>query len=58
MKKGHLQQGGQSRNDRDRNDSDIQILTLRRQGFLDVVGDRTPNEYYPSDLQIFVNRMQ
>ncbi|WMT73464.1 hypothetical protein [Bradyrhizobium sp. Ash2021] len=46
------------RNDRDRNHPDIPILTLRRQMFLDVIGDRTPNQYYPSDLQIFVNKMQ
>jgi hypothetical protein len=38
--------------------ADIQILTLRRQTFIDVMGDRTPDEYYPSDLQDYVNQMQ
>jgi chromosome partitioning protein len=37
---------------------DIQSLVLRRQVFIDVVGDRTPVEYFPSDLQTFVSRMQ
>ena len=46
------------RNDRDRNHPDIPSLILRRQVFLDVIGDRTPDQYYPSDLQTFVNRMQ
>lgn len=46
------------RNDRDRNHPDIPSLILRRQVFLDVVGDRTPDQYFPSDLQNFVNRMQ
>ena len=46
------------RNDRDRNHPDIPMLILRRQLFLDVIGDRTPDRYYPSDLQTFVNRMQ
>lgn len=34
--------------------ADIQILILRRQTFIDVVGDRPPDEYYPSDLQDYV----
>lgn len=46
------------RNDRDRNHADIPMLVLRRQVFLDVIGDRTPDQYYPSDLQTFVNKMQ
>jgi hypothetical protein len=46
------------RNDRDRNNADIPMLILRRQVFLDVIGDRTPDQYYPSDLQTFVNKMQ
>jgi hypothetical protein len=46
------------RNDRDRNHPDIPMLILRRQLFLDVIGDRTPDQYYPSDLQTFVNKMQ
>ncbi|WP_438275839.1 hypothetical protein [Nitrobacter sp.] len=47
------------RKERDGEDHpDIQILMLRRQVFLDVIGDRTPQEYYASDLQTFVNRMQ
>jgi hypothetical protein len=46
------------RNDRDRDHPDIPSLILRRQVFLDVIGDRTPDQYFPSDLQNFVNRMQ
>jgi hypothetical protein len=46
------------RKDRDRDHPDIPILTLRRQVFLDAIGDRTPDQYFPSDLQNFVNRMQ
>ena len=46
------------RNDRDRDHPDIPSLILRRQVFLDVIGDRTPDRYFPSDLQNFVNRMQ
>ncbi len=46
------------RKERDRDHPDIPILILRRQVFLDVIGDRTPDEYFPSDLQSFVNRMQ
>ncbi|UPJ72032.1 hypothetical protein [Bradyrhizobium sp. 187] len=46
------------RNDRDRDHPDIRSLILRRQVFLDVIGDRTPDQYFPSDLQNFVNRMQ
>ena len=38
--------------------ADISILKLRRQVFLDVVGDRAPDAYFPSNLQTFVNRMQ
>ncbi|MBB4374137.1 hypothetical protein GGD63_006966 [Bradyrhizobium sp. cir1] len=38
--------------------ADIQILRLRRQTFIDVAGDRTPDEYFPSDLQTYVNKMQ
>lgn len=37
---------------------EIPRLTLRRQVFLDLVGDRTPDKYFPSDLQAFVNKMQ
>jgi hypothetical protein len=40
------------------NHPDIQILGHRRQVFLDLIGDRRPEEYYPSDLQTFVNKMQ
>ncbi len=40
------------------NHADISILKLRRQAFLDVVGDRTPDKYFPSHLQAFVSRMQ
>jgi hypothetical protein len=40
------------------NHPDIQILTLRRHVFMDVIGDRTPEGYYPRDQQAFVNRMQ
>jgi len=46
------------RNERDRDSADIPMLILRRQVFLDLIGDRTPDQYYPSDLQTFVNRMQ
>lgn len=46
------------RNERDRDSADIPMLILRRQVFLDIIGDRTPDQYYPSDLQTFVNRMQ
>lgn len=37
---------------------EIPRLVLRRQVFLDLLGDRTPDKYFPSDLQDFVNRMQ
>jgi hypothetical protein len=37
---------------------EIPRLVLRRQVFLDLVGDRTPDKYFPSDLQAFVNKMQ
>jgi len=33
-------------------------LVHRRQVFLDLIGDRTPDKYFPSDLQTFVNKMQ
>lgn len=46
------------RKERDRNSADIPMLILRRQVFLDLIGDRTPDQYFPSDLQTFVNRMQ
>jgi hypothetical protein len=46
------------RNERDRESADIPMLILRRHVFLDLIGDRTPDQYYPSDLQTFVNRMQ
>lgn len=46
------------RNERDRDSADIPMLILRRQVFLDLIGDRTPDQYYPSDLQTFVNRLQ
>lgn len=46
------------RAERDRDHPDIPSLILRRQVFLDVIGDRTPDKYFPSDLQNFVNRMQ
>ncbi len=37
---------------------DIRYLELRRQTFLDVVGDRPVTEYFPSDLQDYVSAMQ
>lgn len=37
---------------------DISILQMRRQTFIDVVGDFPVDTYYPSDLQTYVNRMQ
>ncbi|PSO21448.1 hypothetical protein [Bradyrhizobium sp. MOS003] len=37
---------------------EIPRLVLRRQVFIDLVGDRTPDKYFPSDLQAFVNKMQ
>jgi len=40
------------------NHPDIPILTLRRQTFIDVIFDATPDQYYPSRLQSFVNQMQ
>lgn len=46
------------RNERDRKHPDIPMLILRRQVFLDVIGDHAPDQYYPSHLQTFVNRMQ
>lgn len=47
------------RSERDGDDHDeIPRLILRRQVFLDLVGDRTPDKYFPSDLQTFVNKMQ
>jgi hypothetical protein len=46
------------RKERDRDSADIPMLILRHQVFLDLIGDRTPDQYYPSDLQTFVNRMQ
>jgi len=39
------------RKERDRNHPDIPILIMRRHVFLDVIADRTPDEYFPSDLQ-------
>ena len=38
--------------------AEIPRLILRRQVFLDLIGDRTPDEYFPSDLQAFINKMQ
>jgi hypothetical protein len=38
--------------------ADIPMLKLRRQTFLDVIGDATPDHYVPSDLQTYVNRMR
>jgi hypothetical protein len=38
--------------------AEIPRLVLRRQVFLDLIGDRTPDKYFPSDLQTFVNKMQ
>ena len=37
---------------------EIARLIARRKTFLDLIGDRTPDEYFPSDLQSFVNKMQ
>lgn len=37
---------------------DLPMLVLRRQTFIDVVGDRPVNAYFPRDLQSFVNLMQ
>ncbi len=38
--------------------ADIPILRHRRQVFIDVIGDRAPDQYFPSHLQTFVNRIQ
>ncbi|MFT0877863.1 hypothetical protein VRZ08_14950 [Rhodopseudomonas sp. G2_2311] len=38
--------------------ADISTLVLRRQTFIDVIGDRPVDQYYPRDLQTYVNRMQ
>lgn len=38
--------------------ADISTLVLRRQTFIDVIGDRPVDQYYPRDLQTSVNRMQ
>jgi hypothetical protein len=44
---------------RDSEDHDeIPRLILRRQVFLDLIGDRAPDKYFPRDLQSFVNKMQ
>ncbi len=40
------------------NHADISTLQLRRQTFIDVMGDRPIDRYRPSDLQTYVNRMQ
>jgi hypothetical protein len=37
---------------------EIPRLILRRQVFIDLIGDRTPDNYFPRDLQAFVNKMQ
>ena len=37
---------------------DISILQHRRQTFIDVMGDWQVDEYFPSDLQKYINRMQ
>jgi hypothetical protein len=37
---------------------DISILQLRRQTFIDVLGDRPIDQYWPSDLQTYVNKMK
>lgn len=45
--------------ERDGEDHDeIPRLILRRQVFLDLIGDRAPDKYFPRDLQAFVNKMQ
>ena len=36
----------------------LAVLILRRQVFLDLIGDRAPDKYFPRDLQAFVNKMQ
>jgi hypothetical protein len=38
--------------------ADIATLILRRQTALEVLGDKPVDEYYPSDLQTYVNKMQ
>jgi integrase len=38
--------------------ADIKYLKLRRTTFLQLMGDRPVNEYFPSDLQSYVNQMQ
>ncbi len=40
------------------NHADIKYLRLRRRTFLDVIGDRPVDQYYPSDLQDYVSNMQ
>jgi integrase len=37
---------------------DLKYLRLRRQTFIDLMGDRPVTEYFPSDLQTYVNKMQ
>lgn len=37
---------------------EIGTLILRRRTFLEVIGDRPVDQYFPSDLQAYVNRMQ
>jgi len=38
--------------------ADISTLALRRQTFIDVIGDRPVDKYFPSHLQDYVNQMQ
>ena len=38
--------------------ADIGTLILRRQTALDVLGEKPVDEYYPSELQTYVNKMQ
>jgi hypothetical protein len=37
---------------------DIAYLRMRRRTFIDIVGDRAVDQYYPRDLQTYVSRMQ
>ena len=38
--------------------AEIKYLRLRRQTFLDLIGDKPVDKYYPKDLQKYVNEMQ
>ena len=40
------------------NHPDIKYLELRRQTFIDLIGDRPVDQYFPNDLQDYVTAMQ